>query len=42
MQSKEVEGIKGKLLFRYGAMGASKTANLLMVCYNYESTGRKR
>ena len=25
-----------KLYFRYGAMGASKTANALMVAYNYE------
>lgn len=29
-----------KLYFRYGAMGASKTANLLMVAHNYESQGR--
>lgn len=25
----------GKVIFRYGAMGASKTANLLMMRYNY-------
>ena len=24
-----------KLYFRYGAMGSSKTANALMVAYNY-------
>lgn len=24
-----------KLIFRYGAMGSSKTANALMVWYNY-------
>lgn len=24
-----------KLIFRYGAMGSSKTANALMVRYNY-------
>ena len=28
-----------KLYFRYGAMGASKTANALMVAYNYEEKG---
>ena len=31
----------GKLYFRYGAMGSSKTANLLMVAHNYESQGKK-
>lgn len=30
-----------KLYFRYGAMGASKTANALMVAYNYEEKGLK-
>lgn len=30
-----------KLYFRYGAMGSSKTANALMVCYNYEERGQK-
>ena len=30
-----------KLFFRYGAMGSSKTANALMVCYNYEERGQK-
>ena len=30
-----------KLYFRYGAMGASKTANALMVKYNYEERGKK-
>ena len=30
-----------KLHFRYGAMGSSKTANALMVCYNYEERGQK-
>ena len=30
-----------KLYFRYGAMGASKTANALMVRYNYEERGQR-
>lgn len=30
-----------KLYFRYGAMGSSKTANALMVAYNYEERGKK-
>ena len=30
-----------KLYFRYGAMGASKSANALMVKYNYEEQGKK-
>lgn len=30
-----------KLYFRYGAMGSSKTANALMVRYNYIEKGRK-
>ena len=30
-----------KLYFRYGAMGASKSANALMVRYNYEERGQK-
>ena len=33
--------MSGKLYFRYGAMGASKTANALMVQYNYEERGKK-
>ena len=28
-----------KLYFRYGAMGCSKTANALMVAFNYEEKG---
>ena len=30
----------GKLYFRYGAMGSSKTANALMVRYNYLEKGQ--
>lgn len=30
-----------KLYFRYGSMGSSKTANALMVKYNYEEKGQK-
>jgi len=30
-----------KLYFRYGAMGSSKTANALMVDYNYEERGKR-
>ena len=30
-----------KLYFRYGAMGSSKTANALMVAYNYTERGKK-
>ena len=30
-----------KLYFRYGAMGSSKTANALMVRYNYEERGQE-
>lgn len=30
-----------KLYFRYGAMGASKTANALMTKYNFEERGKK-
>lgn len=30
-----------KLYFRYGAMGSSKTANALMVAYNYGERGKK-
>ena len=30
-----------KLFFRYGAMGSSKTANAIMVQYNYEERGQK-
>lgn len=32
---------RGKLLFRYGAMGSSKTAHMLMVAFNYEERGQK-
>lgn len=31
----------GKLYFRYGAMGSSKTANLLMVHYNFLERGKR-
>ena len=30
-----------KLYFRYGAMGSSKTANAIMVWYNYMERGKK-
>ena len=30
-----------KLYFRHGAMGSSKTANALMVAYNYYERGKK-
>ena len=30
-----------KLFFRYGAMGSSKTANAIMVQYNYQERGQK-
>lgn len=30
-----------KLYFRYGTMGSSKTANALMVAFNYKQTGQK-
>lgn len=30
-----------KLYFRYGAMGSSKTANALMVRYNYQERGKR-
>ena len=30
-----------KLYFRYGAMGSSKTANAIMVRYNYEERGQR-
>ena len=30
-----------KLYFRYGAMGSSKTANALIVAYNYKERGKK-
>ena len=32
---------RAKLYFRYGAMGSSKTANAVMVQYNYQERGRK-
>lgn len=31
----------GKLYFKYGAMGSSKTANLLITKFNYEEKGKK-
>ena len=31
-----------KLYFRHGAMGSSKTANALMVAYNYYERGKRR
>lgn len=31
---------RGKLIFRYGAMGSSKTAHMLMVAFNYEEKGQ--
>ena len=38
-------GLRGskmaKLYFRYGAMGSSKSANVLMVRYNYEERGHR-
>lgn len=30
-----------KLLFRYGTMSSSKSANLIMLAYNYEKQGKK-
>ena len=30
-----------KLYFKYGAMGSSKTANAIMVQYNYRERGQK-
>ena len=33
--------VMAKLFFRYGAMGSSKTANALMVEYNYRERGKK-
>ena len=30
-----------KLYFRYGAMGSSKTANAIMVWYNYHERGQR-
>ena len=32
---------RGKLIFRYGAMGSSKTAHMLMVAFNYEERHQK-
>lgn len=34
-------GKMAKLYFRYGAMGSSKTANAIMVQYNYRERGQK-
>ena len=36
-----LEGKMAKLYFRHGAMGSSKTANALMVEYNYFERGKK-
>lgn len=33
--------IVSKLYFRYGAMDSSKSANLIMVAYNYEKQGKR-
>ena len=41
-QKSEGKTKMGKLYFRYGAMGSSKTANLLMVHYNFLERGRVR
>lgn len=30
-----------KLVFKYGTMNSSKTANLLMCAHNYKSSGKK-
>lgn len=30
----------GKLIFKYGSMNASKSANLIMSCHNYTSNGK--
>lgn len=35
------ENLMAKLYFRYGVMGSSKTANALMVHYNYKEKGQK-
>ena len=41
MKNKNINGEKmAKLYFRYGAMGSSKTANALMVRYNYKEKGQ--
>ena len=33
--------LMAKLYFRYGAMGSSKTANAIMVQYNYAERGQR-
>lgn len=38
---KAKEVTMAKLYFRYGAMGSSKTANAVMVQYNYQERGQK-
>lgn len=38
--NKEMENVMAKLYFRHGAMGSSKTANALMVVYNYYERGK--
>ena len=35
-----MENVMAKLYFRHGAMGSSKTANALMVVYNYYERGK--
>ena len=41
MQNLTEESLKmAKLYFRYGAMGSSKTANAIMVQYNYQERGQ--
>ena len=41
MRTDQVGGIRlAKLYFRYGAMGSSKTANAIMVQYNYQERGQ--
>lgn len=37
---RKAKGEMAKLFFRYGAMGSSKTANALMVEYNYRERGK--
>lgn len=32
--------MRGKLIFRYGAMGSAKTAHLLMTAFNFEEKGK--
>jgi thymidine kinase len=41
MLSQQGEGSMAKLYFRHGAMGSSKTLNLLAVAHNYRQQGKK-